>query len=62
MGPCLSDHAGLLALVTGKREASPGTGGFPAENMSSCEILCVPRVSSVVVKHKGTKWRSTGLG
>lgn len=62
MGPSISDNAGLLALLTAESEACPGNGGFPAGDTSSYEILCVPRVSSVMVKHKGTKWRSTGLG
>lgn len=40
----------------------PGTGRFPAERISSFEILCVLVVSYVLVKHKGSKLRREGSG
>lgn len=56
--PSISDTAGLLALVTGERETRQGQVAFLQKTCPRVKY----RVSSVMVKHKGTKWRSMGLG
>lgn len=61
MDLAISDTAGLLALITGEREACQRQVASMQKECPSVNYFVFPR-SHLMAKHKGTKLRKVGSG